>query len=189
MHGFHHDGGPRGHGLPPMFAMAGRMPGFAAAAGGRARRGDIRRRSCGCWQSSPYGYQIIRNPPAVAASGTQCGFDLSDAAAACRRGSGRLRGVGGQKVYHLTDAGRAAVDDLGAESAPWEEAAAAFPGGDFIGCGPTAASRLPDWQGRVTGPMGGGVRGDGSGPQAVVQDPRRGLIPTVTLSNVRRRLP
>lgn len=42
MHGFHHDGGPRGHGLPPMFAMAGRMPGFAAAAGGRARRGDIR---------------------------------------------------------------------------------------------------------------------------------------------------
>ena len=166
MHGFHHDGGPRGHGLPPMFAMAGRMPGFAAAAGARARRGDIRTAILRLLAEQPmHGYQIIQE------LSTRSGGVWNPSAGSIYPTLQQLADEGlvdseesaGKKVYHLTDAGRAAVDDLGAESAPWEEAAAAFPGG--------------------------GVRGDGSGPQAVVQDPRRGLIPTVTLSNVRRRLP
>ena len=135
MHGFHHDGGPRGHGLPPMFAMAGRMPGFAAAAGGRARRGDIRTAILRLLAEQPmHGYQIIQE------LSTRSGGVWNPSAGSIYPTLQQLADEGlvdseesaGKKVYHLTDAGRAAVDDLGAESAPWEEAAAAFPGGgDF----------------------------------------------------------
>ena len=135
MHGFHHDGGPRGHGLPPMFAMAGRMPGFAAAAGARARRGDIRTAILRLLAEQPmHGYQIIQE------LSTRSGGVWNPSAGSIYPTLQQLADEGlvdseesaGKKVYHLTDAGRAAVDDLGAESAPWEEAAAAFPGGgDF----------------------------------------------------------
>ena len=135
MHGFHHDGGPRGHGLPPMFAMAGRMPGFAAAAGARARRGDIRTAVLRLLAEQPmHGYQIIQE------LSTRSGGVWNPSAGSIYPTLQQLADEGlvdseesaGKKVYHLTDAGRAAVDDLGAESAPWEEAAAAFPGGgDF----------------------------------------------------------
>ena len=135
MHGFHHDGGPRGHGLPPMFAMAGRVPGFAAAAGGPARRGDIRTAILRLLAEQPmHGYQIIQE------LSTRSGGVWNPSAGSIYPTLQQLADEGlvdseesaGKKVYHLTDAGRAAGDDLGAESAPWEEAAAAFPGGgDF----------------------------------------------------------
>ena len=111
MHGFHHDGGPRGHGLPPMFAMAGRMPGFAAAAGGRARRGDIRTAILRLLAEQPmHGYQIIQE------LSTRSGGVWNPSAGSIYPTLQQLADEGlvdseesaGKKVYHLTDAGRAA---------------------------------------------------------------------------------
>lgn len=118
MHGHHHAAGPLGHGIPPLF--------------GRARRGDIRTAILRLLDEQPmHGYQIIHEL-AERSGGVwtpSAGSVYPTLQLLADEGLVDSEQAAGKKVYRLTEAGREAVAAFDGKSAPWEEAAAAVPGG------------------------------------------------------------
>ncbi len=139
MYRHHHPGpgrpGPGSRGFPPIFDLAARFGDFPGPNGPRARRGDVRAAILRLLAEEPmHGYQIIReladrsggvwNPSAGSVYPTL--QMLAD------EGLVDAEPTDGKKVYHLTDAGRSAAEQLEGRRAPWEEGAGATPeGGEF----------------------------------------------------------
>jgi DNA-binding PadR family transcriptional regulator len=149
MHRYHHAEGPfdrmqaaaqgcghRGFRPPfgPPFAH-GRFPGgfggFGGPGGGRARRGDVRSAVLRLLGETPmHGYQVIQELAARSGGAWRPSAGSVYPTLQLLEDEGLVASeeTGGKRVYHLTEAGQAAVADTADAAAPWEEAAEAGAG-------------------------------------------------------------
>ena len=164
-HGHHPRDGYGTRGLDAMFAAAAdfgsrgfrgpfgpRGRGFGGPGGGRARRGDVRAAVLRLLGEQPmHGYQIIQelssrsggawNPSAGSVYPTL--QMLEDEELVTSEESS------GKRVYKLTDAGQAAVDDAAEKAAPWDEAASSDAGSGLREQMPRVGAAV--WQIAMTG--------------------------------------
>ena len=129
MHG-PHSAGPWGHGFPPLADLMDRLSGMAASGGPRARRGDIRTAILRLLSEQPmHGYQIIHEL-AERSGGMwkpSAGSVYPTLQLLSDEGLVDSEQLAGKKVYHLTDAGRAAVAEAEGKPSPWEDVASSGP--------------------------------------------------------------
>jgi len=129
MHG-QHSSTPWGHGFPPLADLMDRLSGMASPGGPRARRGDIRTAILRLLSEQPmHGYQVIHEL-AERSGGMwrpSAGSVYPTLQLLSDEGLLDSEQVAGKKVYHLTDAGRAAVAEAEGKPSPWEDAAPSGP--------------------------------------------------------------
>ncbi len=129
----HHHSGPMGEGFPPLSDMASRWEAFTGSAGpfgsgpltfGRARQGDVRAAILRLLAEQPmHGYRIIHEltERSEGAWEPTAGSVYPTLQMLADEGLVESEQSDGKKVYHLTEAGRTAAVEAGAQPAPWEE--------------------------------------------------------------------
>ena len=161
---FHHDDEPCGRGpgqrLHEMAAARGfgghrgRHPfgPFGHGGGGRARRGDVRSAVLRLLAEQPmHGYQIIQelSSRSGGAWSPSAGSVYPTLQLLADEGLVTSEESGGKKVFSLTEAGTAAVAEMGDQAAPWDEAASVDATGGLRGQMPQIGAAI--WQIAQTG--------------------------------------